>query len=148
MTIMRAEAPFRSQPPGARWRRLLPPAGALAAVAAAVTYVRAVDPGQHGHYPTCPFLALTGLYCPGCGSLRMMHALAHGHVAEGFGRNPFAFLLIPVLGYLWTRWVRAAARGEAFSSPLLRTPVIWVLTVLMLVYWVVRNLPLGRALAP
>jgi hypothetical protein len=149
---MQAEAPSgpgRPRPqPRPKWRRLLAPAGVLAGVAVAVTYVSAVDPNQHGHYPTCPFLALTGLYCPGCGSLRMIHALAHGHVAEGFGRNPFAFLLIPVLGYLWTRWVMCAVRGETISSPLFRTSVIWVFSVLMVVYWIVRNLPFGHALAP
>jgi hypothetical protein len=78
----------------------------------------------------------------------MIHALTHGHLAEGFGRNPFAFLLIPVLGYLWTRWVTCGARGETISSPLFRTSVIWVFSGLMIVYWVVRNLPFGRALAP
>ena len=37
-----------------------------------------VDPNQPGHYPTDPFLAITGLYCPGCGTLRALHALARG----------------------------------------------------------------------
>jgi hypothetical protein len=120
----------------------------LAGIAAAVTYVGTIDPNQHGHYPTCPFLALTGLYCPGCGSLRMIHALAQGHLAEGFGRNPFAFLLIPVLGYLWTRWVTCSVRGETISSALFKTSMIWVFTAGMVVYWIVRNLPFGRALAP
>ena len=33
--------------------------------AAAVGYVAAVDPNESGHYPTCPFLAVTGLLLPG-----------------------------------------------------------------------------------
>jgi hypothetical protein len=37
------------------------------ATLAATTYVGAVDPNEGGHYPACPFLALTGLYCPACG---------------------------------------------------------------------------------
>lgn len=128
--------------------RLLAPAGVLAGVATAVTYVGNVDPNQPGHYPSCPFLLLTGYYCPGCGALRMIHALANGQVAEGFHRNPLAFLLIPVLGYLWTRWVISTVRGEVISSALLRTSVIWAFTGVTLVYWVVRNLPFGSALAP
>ena len=142
------QVPSRPERPRVRWLRLAAPAGVLAVAAAAMTYVGTVDPNEHGHYPTCPFLALTGLYCPGCGSLRMVHALAHGHVAEGFGRNPFAFLLIPIVGYLWTRWVTCVIRGETISSPLFRTSVIWAFIGLMIVYWVVRNLPFAHALAP
>jgi hypothetical protein len=32
----------------------------LAGVAAVAGYVAAIDPNRPGHYPTCPFLALTG----------------------------------------------------------------------------------------
>jgi Protein of unknown function (DUF2752) len=124
------------------------PLGVLAGAAAAVAYVGVVDPNRAGHYPTCPFLALTGYYCPGCGSLRMIHALVHGHVAEGFGKNPLAFLMIPVVGYLWVRWAVCTARGRPVTSPLFRMWVIWVFIAVMIVYWVVRNLPFGSALAP
>ena len=31
--------------------------------------VAVLDPNEPGHYPTCPFLRLTGLGVPGCGSL-------------------------------------------------------------------------------
>ena len=50
--------------------RLAAPAGVLAAVAAAFAYVGTVDPNEPGHYPVCPLLRFTGLYCPGCGGLR------------------------------------------------------------------------------
>src|SRR5690606_29528852 len=43
--------------------------------AAATLVVATVSPEEPGHYPTCPFLALTGAWCPGCGSLRALHAL-------------------------------------------------------------------------
>jgi hypothetical protein len=124
------------------------PAGVLAGIAAAATLVAAVDPNEPGHYPTCPFLWVTGLYCPGCGSLRMVHALTHGHVGEAFGRNPLAFMLIPLAGYLWVRWVGCTARGEPMSSALLRPKAAWAFGALLVVYWVVRNLPVGQALAP
>lgn len=132
------------------FRRRVPllPAGVLAGVIAAVAMVAAVDPNEPGHYPTCPFLWATGLYCPGCGSLRMIHALAHGHVGEAFGRNPLAFLLIPVVGALWVRWAACAVRGEPMRSKLLRPGAVWAFGALLAVYWVVRNLPFGSALAP
>jgi hypothetical protein len=126
----------------------LMPVGVLAGVAAAVALVAMVDPNEPGHYPTCPFLLATGLYCPGCGSLRMIHALAHGHVGEAFGRNPLAFLLIPVVGGLWVRWVGRTARGEPMSSALLGPRAVWAFGALLIVYWIVRNLPFGQVLAP
>lgn len=41
-------------------RGLRAPAGVLVAAAAVVAFVAVVDPNEQGHYPTCPFLALTG----------------------------------------------------------------------------------------
>jgi Protein of unknown function (DUF2752) len=126
-----------------RWPMLV-----LAGAALAVTYVAVVDPNEPGHYPTCPFLALTGYYCPGCGSLRMLHAAAHGHVGEAFGRNPLAFAFLPLLAYLWTRWALAAAGGRPMGSVLFRSWMIWAFIALVLAFWLVRNLPAGHALAP
>jgi hypothetical protein len=124
------------------------PYAVLAAVAGATAYVAAIDPNQPGHYPTCPFLALTGYYCPGCGTLRMVHALTHGHVAEAFGRNALAFLTLPVLAYLWVRWALAAWRGRPLQAKILQPWPIIALAVVSIVFWVVRNLPAGQVLAP
>jgi hypothetical protein len=46
------------------------PAAVAAGALAAAALVHVVDPNDSGNYPTCPFLALTGRFCPGCGSLR------------------------------------------------------------------------------
>jgi hypothetical protein len=124
------------------------PYAVLAAVAGAAAYVGLVDPNRPGHYPTCPFYAITGYYCPGCGSLRMVHALTHGHVAEAFGRNALAFVTLPLLGYLWVRWAVAVRRGRPIQAGVLRPWAIIAFAVVGAVFWVVRNLPAGHALAP
>jgi hypothetical protein len=120
----------------------------LGTAAAATVVVTFVDPHSPGHYPTCPFLFLTGYYCPGCGGLRMVNALTHGHVAAAFGSNPLLFLLVPVAGYAWARWIYCAARGEPVTSVLFRRGVAAGVLGLLLVYWVVRNMPFAHALAP
>lgn len=128
-----------------------PPALALATAAAtatAVTYVALVDPNEPGHYPLCPFRSLTGYYCPGCGSLRMIHAAAHGHLGEAFGHNPLAFAMLPALGYAWARWAVAAARGRRPRFARFRPWMVWAFIALVLVFWLVRNLPAGHAPAP
>lgn len=129
---------------GVRWA----PYAVLAAVAAGAAYVGAVDPNRPGHYPVCPFLAVTGYYCPGCGTLRMVHALTHGHVAEAFGRNALAFLTLPVLAYLWVRWAVAARRGRPLRTTLVGPWPAIAFAAVIVVFWVVRNLPAGHALAP
>jgi hypothetical protein len=107
-----------------------------------------VDPNAHGHYPACPFRYLTGYYCPGCGSLRMIHAAAHGHFGEAFGRNPLAFALLPVFGCLWAGWAVSVLRGRPMSPVLIRPWMVWAFIPLVLAFWLVRNLPVGHALAP
>lgn len=129
---------------GVRWA----PYAVLAAVAGAAGYVAAIDPARPGHYPTCPFYAITGYYCPGCGTLRMVHALTHGHVGEAFGRNALTLLALPVLAYLWVRWAIEARRGRPLRTRALHPLPIIVFAMVSIVFWVVRNLPAGHALAP
>ncbi|MCP9984250.1 DUF2752 domain-containing protein [Actinomadura madurae] len=78
------------------------------------------DPGEPGHYPGCPFLALTGFYCPGCGMTRFVYALTHGHLGAAFGFNPLLFVVLPVFGYLYVRWTVRTAQGLPMRSALLR----------------------------
>ena len=131
----------------ARARRLAGPAGVAAAAAAVVGYVGAVDPNVAGHYPTCPFLWLTGWYCPGCGSLRAVHALAHLDVATALARNPFAVAMVPVLVWIWLRWAARSAAGRPRTTAA-HPALIWGLLVAVLVFWVLRNLPGFGWLAP
>ncbi|MEV5575133.1 DUF2752 domain-containing protein [Spirillospora sp. NPDC052269] len=144
----RGTPPGGGRPAPPAIRRAWMPLALLGTAAAATVVVTFVDPHSPGHYPTCPFLFLTGYYCPGCGGLRMVNSLTHGHVAAAFGLNPLAFLLMPVAGYLWARWTYCAARGEPVTSVLLRRGALAGVVGLLLVYWVVRNLPFAHALAP
>jgi hypothetical protein len=128
-------------------RRLAVPAGILAAVAAAFAYVAAVDPNEPGHYPVCPLLRFTGLYCPGCGGLRSAHAVAHGDLGTALGANAVAVLGFLAFAAVWTVWVVRAVRGR----PLRIDPgptLLWASGALLLVFTVVRNLPFGGWLHP
>ncbi|MFH8465690.1 DUF2752 domain-containing protein [Streptomyces sp. NPDC017991] len=128
-------------------RRLAVPGGILLAVAAAFAYVGAVDPNEPGHYPACPLLRHTGLYCPGCGGLRSAHAVVHGDLGAAFGANALAVLGYLVFAVLWAVWVVRTARGR----PMRVDPgpsLLWSLGALTLVFTVVRNLPFGGWLHP
>ncbi|MFI6510724.1 DUF2752 domain-containing protein [Streptosporangium sp. NPDC050855] len=141
--------------------------GVAALAGAAVAFVAAVDPGEPGHYPPCPFLMLTGLYCPGCGGLRAVHALAHGDLPAALGFNPLVVIMIPVLAALWGRWTLRAWRGGApdpdggrypgypgyprisrMSGISVRPVYAWSLLAVTFAFWIARNLPFGEFLAP
>jgi hypothetical protein len=127
--------------------RLAVPAGILAAVAGAFVYVGAVDPNEPGHYPACPLLRLTGIYCPGCGGLRSAHAVAHGDFAAALQDNALAVVGYGLFAVVWTVWVVRAVRGRPFRIDL--GPVrLWAAGALLLVFTVVRNLPFGGWLHP
>ncbi|MCX4401365.1 DUF2752 domain-containing protein [Streptomyces sp. NPDC059837] len=128
-------------------RRLVVPVGALAAVAGAFAFVGAVDPNQPGHYPVCPLLRYTGVYCPGCGGLRSAHALVHGDLATALTDNALAVVGYFVLAVVWTVWAVRSARGRPLRIDL--GPVhLWSAGVLLLAFTVVRNLPFGGWLHP
>ncbi|SNR64512.1 Protein of unknown function [Actinomadura mexicana] len=133
----------------ARSRAFAPHAAVLAGVAGGVLVIALrADPDEPGHYPGCPFLALTGYYCPGCGMTRLVYALTHGHVGTAFGLNPLLFVLLPVFGYLYARWTVRTAQGLPMGSALFKPAVAYSFVGLLIVYWIVRNLPFAHVLAP
>ena len=109
---------------------------------AAVGVVAVRDPDTAGSYGFCPLLRFTGLDCPFCGGLRGTHDLLHGNLAGALDHN----LLLPLyLGVLLalvavasseraSRWFNQwrAGRGRF---------VVWLLVGVVLVFFVVRNLP-------
>lgn len=130
-------------------RALLPQAAVLGGVAAGTLIVAfRGDPNEAGHYPSCPFLMMTGYYCPGCGMTRLVYALVHGDVGTAFGLNPLLFLMLPVFAYLYVRWTVMTARGLPMRTVLFRPAVVYSFVGLLIVYWVVRNLPFAHVLAP
>ncbi|MFE7131472.1 DUF2752 domain-containing protein [Streptomyces sp. NPDC057638] len=119
----------------------------MSGTAAAFAYVGAVDPNEPGHYPLCPLLQITGVYCPGCGGLRSAHAVVQGDLAAAFGANALAVVAYAVFAVVWTLWLVRSVRGVPWRLTL--APVWWWgLGGVLVVFAVVRNLPFGAALAP
>ena len=129
-------------------RALVGPATVFAAVASATAYVGVVDPNHPGHYPVCPFLRLTGWWCPGCGGLRCVHALTRGDLPTALHDNALVALGCAAAVLYWARWVHRSARG---LSTVPRPPgplAVAFLTIAVLAFSVLRNLPVGAFLAP
>ncbi|MFI2736359.1 DUF2752 domain-containing protein [Streptomyces sp. NPDC018711] len=128
-------------------RRLAAPVGVLAGVVAAFTYVGAVDPNEPGHYPVCPLLRFTGIYCPGCGGLRSAHAVAHGDLQAALGANALAVVGYGIFAVVMAVWLVRAVRGLPMRVTV--SPVWWWgIGAVLGLFTLVRNLPFGSALAP
>lgn len=125
-------------------RRVAGPVAVAATAALGTLLLAVVDPNQPGHYPLCPFYALTGMYCPGCGSLRAVHDLAHLDLSGAWGMNPLLVVTVPFLLVTWVLWMRRQWRGVPRTS-MAHPAWLWALAALVITFWVLRNIP---ALAP
>lgn len=122
----------------------------LAGAAGACIFLYAFDPSaENDPYPTCPFRAMTGMACPGCGSLRATNRLLHGDVGAAFGLNALYVLMLPILLYTF-----AGMAAEVIGRPMprLRWPswAGYALIGVIGLFWVLRNIPVApfTALAP
>ncbi len=106
--------------------------GTAALGAAALLYH--CNPAGNTLYPPCPLHALTGCYCPGCGSLRAAHALLHFDVAAAWHLNPLMVASLPVLALAQ---VKGSPVNRAFQHP----AAPWVAGGIIVAFWVLRNLP-------
>ncbi|WP_034087815.1 DUF2752 domain-containing protein [Streptacidiphilus albus] len=129
-------------------RALVGPAAAFTAVASATAYVGVVDPNHPGHYPVCPFLRLTGWWCPGCGGLRCVHALTRGDLPTALHDNALVVVGCTAAVLYWARWAHRSARGLRTVPRSPGPTAVAALIIAVLAFSVLRNLPFGAFLAP
>jgi hypothetical protein len=132
-----------------RWARVQAPTLVAGAVLGASLVLHVRDPHQSGSYLYCPWLLLTGTYCPGCGGLRAVNDLTHGDLVAAVSSNLLFVGSIPLLLVLWGRWFRDRWTGVRRATDARRGVVgAVVLAAVALTFWVVRNLPGASWLAP
>ena len=100
------------------------------------------DPANTTVYPPCLFHALSGLHCPGCGSLRTLYQLSHGHVGAAFGLNPLMVMSLPFLGYAFLSRASVGIRGRSLPGVSVPPYWYWLLLGSILAFWLLRNIPL------
>ncbi len=113
--------------------------GAVGLAACAVLAV--VDPREPGNFPPCPFRTLTGLDCPGCGTLRAVNALTQGELVRAADHNLVTVVMLPVLVAAYLLWIVRAVRDGERALPPLPAGAGYSIAVTLVVFWVVRNLP-------
>ncbi|MDR1958048.1 MAG: DUF2752 domain-containing protein [Planctomycetaceae bacterium] len=98
-------------------------------------------PADYGFIPSCPFHTVTGLYCPGCGSMRACHYLLNGHFLWSLRCNPLAMTMLPLIFFLTVRWFWTSFLHRPFPFPYQNALYRGVL-VMVILFFLVRNLPL------
>jgi hypothetical protein len=53
----------------------------------------------------CLIKNIFGVECPGCGMTRALVYLLHGDLPSALHSNPLALIALPLLGFLWVRFV-------------------------------------------
>ncbi len=111
----------------------------LGAGAVAMVLARFDPSASDSVLPPCPFHAVTGLFCPGCGSTRTLHALLHGDLMQALAMNPLLVVAIPLLAWMALNAAGANLPGRRLLQPWAGNPRAWL--AVLLGYWILRNLP-------
>jgi len=109
----------------------------LAGAAALLLYC--FDPVHFHFYPVCVFHHVTGLLCPGCGTLRALHQLLHGHLAAALRFNALFVVLLPLACAYGLRLAFAQAAGKPVPS--ISPSWLWFALGAMVLFGILRNLP-------
>jgi len=99
------------------------------------------NPSTAGFFPLCPFRALTGLQCPGCGSTRACYQLIHLHPIAAFKLNPLMMLTLPFVVYGFLGFTRSAITGQPQRRILIPSIYLWGWLGLLIFFWIFRNTP-------
>ncbi len=98
---------------------------------------------------SCPFYKLTHLYCPGCGSTRMLFSLLKLDFKSAFAYNPLLFILLPFacIYYLYSNYIYLFELENKVKKniPTYIIPIVLVITIL---FGIARNIPFFSFLAP
>ncbi len=120
--------------------RFLAGAGILAAAAGAFA-VGNFNPTTANFFPACPFHALTGLNCPGCGLTRGFHALFQGDILTALHFNALLPVYFLFFLYLFVSLGLVLLRGRGLEFRHFSPHLVYGFLALILVFSIARNLP-------
>ena len=100
-----------------------------------------IDPNIYPFFPKCPFLTITGLECPGCGSQRSFHQLLHLNIGAAFKQNPLVVIFGPyILLGLYIEYIADKNKFKKVKSVLFGNYAAITILVVIMGYWIGRNI--------
>ena len=90
----------------------------------------------------CPFRAVTGLPCPGCGMTRAFCSIGHGDLAAAFGYNALGPLVFAAALLVWAHALSTVLKLDTARAALERLKptqrAARLMLAAVLAWWVVR----------
>ena len=104
-------------------------------------FLRFAPSWAESFYPVCFLSKITGLYCPGCGTMRAFESMAKFDFSSAFLYNPFLFLIvIPLSLYLCVIYTLRAVSGRQIPSLLSSHKSALPILVIIICVWIFRNI--------
>lgn len=100
-----------------------------------------VSPSGVDFLPKCPLYATTGIYCPGCGSQRATHNLLHLNLIGVIHNNLLYLFAVILLAYHGIILFANKFLNKNWQSVLNHPKTPIVVLVIIILFWVLRNLP-------
>lgn len=113
-------------------------AGVVILTALVVIYAL-FDPGEIRLFPRCPFLMLTGLKCPGCGSQRAIHALLGGDIVTAWRNNAVMVASLPFIALLLVAQTMRVSHPRFYHRVNSRAVILSTFAIVAL-WWITRNI--------
>lgn len=110
-----------------------------AAATSAIFLLATQTPGESLLLPPCMFHATTGLFCPGCGITRAMHALMHGDLIKAWEMNPLS--LIGLTAFALALVDRLFGRPPWWNKGRMRLHDARAWALIVIAFVIGRNLP-------
>lgn len=89
----------------------------------------------------CPFLFLTGFYCPGCGSQRAIHDLVHFRIGDALDHNlMFVFVFLTIVGKAFAI-ISKKYFPNYYYDLTHNSKFTYILVVFVFVFSICRNIP-------
>lgn len=100
------------------------------------------NPGEIHFFPKCPFWAITGFKCPGCGSQRAVHHLLNLEVLSAAKENILLVLSIPYIlaGLIIERLKNPSEKLLVWRKRLYGRTAIYIILAIIVTFWIMRNL--------
>lgn len=100
-----------------------------------------IDPLSANFIIKCPFKAITGLDCPGCGSQRAVHELLHGNFKQAFVDNALFIIALPYafVGILF-EWFSLKYKYPKIRKFLFGKTAIYFVAAIIILFFIMRNL--------
>jgi cellulose synthase/poly-beta-1,6-N-acetylglucosamine synthase-like glycosyltransferase len=100
------------------------------------------DPANGLAFPKCPFMMLTGLECPGCGSQRAIHQLLHLNPWAAMKENFLMVVSIPyvVTGFAIDFFGTRSVKAQRIRSKYYGSKAAIAALAAIILFWIIRNL--------